>query len=213
MALKLSLQGRFGLLFAFVALVFVFHEAHEGHLFASRELTEAELHQKGLWKSPKLAVDAYLVRYLRESGQWEILLIQRKREPYQYHWALPGGFVRWMEKPEDAVRREVEEETHLVLEPSEEPVFVNFRGSPDRDPRTHTVSAAYAAKVTAESMPLLQRDDDAGAVGWFPLELVVQGDVHPGLAFDHGGMLREFGDWFEEVGRGRGIYTHVETAT
>lgn len=35
-------------------------------------------------------------------------------------------------------------------------MFVNFRGSPKRDPRTHTVSAGYACKVTAESLQRMQ---------------------------------------------------------
>ena len=65
--------------------------------------------------------------------------MQRTREPYKDHWALPGGFVGWMEDPVAAVVREVAEETHLEADPATPPVFVLFRGSPTRDPRTHTV--------------------------------------------------------------------------
>ena len=43
-----------------------------------------------------------------------VLLVERGREPLKGYWSLPGGLVETGEKLEDAIRREVQEETGLV---------------------------------------------------------------------------------------------------
>jgi 8-oxo-dGTP diphosphatase len=47
----------------------------------------------------------------------KILLVERGKEPLKGYWSLPGGIVETGEKLEDAVRREVAEETGLDVEP------------------------------------------------------------------------------------------------
>lgn len=59
-------------------------------------------------RQPRLGCGAVIQR-----ADGAILLVQRGRPPEQGHWGLPGGKVDWMEKVEDAVVREVEEETGL----------------------------------------------------------------------------------------------------
>jgi hypothetical protein len=60
------------------------------------------------------------------------LLIKRAREPFAGQWALPGGFVHMQESLDEAIRRELEEETgpsKVYLEQ-----LYTF-GEVDRDPR------------------------------------------------------------------------------
>ena len=134
------------------------------------------------FRNPALTVDgAVLVRRPRPGGsvRHHVLLIERGRDPFAGHWALPGGFVDYGEDPDLAVAREVTEETGLDGLPFRQ--FHTF-GRPDRDPRGHTVSIVYVAELVGE-LPDVAGGDDAAAARWFPL------DELPELAFDHGRIL------------------------
>ena len=48
-----------------------------------------------------------------------VLLIRRGKEPMRGRWLVPGGTVEWGETLEQAVVREVQEETGLVVRPRE----------------------------------------------------------------------------------------------
>lgn len=125
-------------------------------------------------KATRLTADALIVE-----GK-EILLIKRKNPPFKGRWALPGGFVDYNERTDDAASREAKEETGLEVEPMR---LVGVYSDPNRDPRGHTVSIAYlckAAKGQAEA------GDDAEDVWWWPL------DDLPELAFDHARIIGDY---------------------
>jgi len=48
-----------------------------------------------------------------------VLLVRRGTEPLKGEWSVPGGMLELGEKLRDGVRREVLEETGLVVEPGE----------------------------------------------------------------------------------------------
>jgi 8-oxo-dGTP diphosphatase len=50
-----------------------------------------------------------------ESGR--ILLVKRRWEPMVGHWSLPAGFIEGHEAPDRTARREVAEETGLLVRP------------------------------------------------------------------------------------------------
>lgn len=138
------------------------------------------------FRNPALTVDAVvLVRRPRAGGghRHHVLLIERDGEPFAGTWALPGGFVDYGEDPDEAVAREVAEETGLVGLPLRQ--FRVF-GRPDRDPRGHTVTIVYQAELVGE-LPPVTGGDDAASARWFPFEEL------PLLAFDHERILEIVG--------------------
>lgn len=119
-----------------------------------------------------VTVDIVVLR--EKNNQKEILLIQRKNEPFQNHWALPGGFVDKDEDLETAAKRELEEETNVVAEKLQQ---MKTYGNPYRDPRGYMVSVAYVTQVDSNTNAVAA--DDAKALRWFAVENL------PELAFDH----------------------------
>ena len=123
---------------------------------------------------PRAAVDALIMI------EGKLVLVKRGHEPYLGLHALPGGFVEVGERTEDAVRREVLEETGLQTKVTS---LFGVYSSPDRDPRGHTISIVYEVERTGGDM---KSGSDAADVQLVPLH-----DV-PKLAFDHGEIVADF---------------------
>ncbi len=128
---------------------------------------------------PSVTVDGLIFRILE--GRLEVLLIQRKKEPFKDQWALPGGFMEMDESPEAGVLREVQEETGLELKAV---MQLGAYGAVNRDPRGRTVSIAYIAFVNDNQEA--KAADDAAAVKWMDLQDLSQ----ESLAFDHALILQ-----------------------
>jgi len=111
----------------------------------------------------------------------KVLLIQRGAEPFIGWWALPGGFIDEGERPVEAARRELAEETGLIWEGPLVPV--GAFGDPGRDPRGWNVSAVYLAEIGLETPTVVGRDDAVAAAWYFADELPAN------LAFDHAEII------------------------
>jgi 8-oxo-dGTP diphosphatase len=129
---------------------------------------------------PSVTVDGLVFRIVDDGI--EILLIQRKKEPFKDLWAFPGGFMEIDETPEAGVLREVQEETGISLD---RVMQLGAFGEIHRDPRGRTVSIAYIAFVKSEA--LTKAADDAADVKWVNLKALHKGS----LAFDHDVILQE----------------------
>lgn len=108
-----------------------------------------------------------------------VVLIRRKNDPFKGSYALPGGFVDVGERVEDGCRRELKEETGLEVGALH---LLGVYSDPGRDPRGHTCSVAYLARV-GRAEP--QAGDDATSVEW------VADWRSESLAFDHAQILAD----------------------
>ncbi|MEI8203539.1 MAG: NUDIX hydrolase [Bacteroidota bacterium] len=121
---------------------------------------------------PAVTVDAVVFRF--ENNLWEVLLIQRKFPPFENHWALPGGFLEMDETLEEAVLRELDEETGLIGIALEQ---LHSFSSILRDPRHRTITTAFWGILDFDCT--LKASSDAKNLKWFSIK-----DLPP-LAFDH----------------------------
>lgn len=116
----------------------------------------------------------------------EVLLIRRKNQPYQGHWALPGGFIDPGETAEQAARRELREETNLDLGDTSLR-FIGKFDTPYRDPRMENVwSFAFMVQIPKANV---RAGDDATAAEWVPISKLPS----LSMAFDHMDILRKAG--------------------
>lgn len=95
----------------------------------------------------------------------KVLLVERGKEPQKGFWSLPGGAVETGELLEDALRRELREETGLEVDILHL-VEVFERIMPDEQGRTeyHYILLDYVCRPIGGT---LRAADDAGRAQWF----------------------------------------------
>ena len=129
-------------------------------------------------KTPYLTTDGIIELYEGETFKG-IVLIERGNDPKGL--ALPGGFVDVDERVEEALVREMKEETDLEVE------IVRLLGvysDPKRDPRFHTASVVFIAKAQGEP----KGGDDAKEAKLYALDEIPMDQ----LVFDHGVILKAY---------------------
>ncbi len=125
-------------------------------------------------KTPALTTDCVVV-----DTRGRVLLIRRGHPPFKGKHALPGGFVDVDESVEEACRRELMEEAGVKASRLE---LIGVYSDPKRDPRGHTCSVAFLARVGRVTP---KAGDDAAAAEW------VEDWSKLDLAFDHARILRD----------------------
>jgi 8-oxo-dGTP diphosphatase len=121
-----------------------------------------------------VTVDAIVFGFFK--GRAKLLLINRGNEPFKGKWALPGGFIEIDEELEDAVARELVEETGLTGVSLEQ--MYTF-GACGRDPRGRMITIAFMG-IARAGKTKIKAGDDAAKARWFDIE-----KLPPDMAFDH----------------------------
>ena len=132
------------------------------------------------YQRPAVTVDIIVTKQINNNDN--ILLIERKNEPFKNQWALPGGFVDIDEEIETAAYRELQEETSI--NDIELKQFHTF-GKVGRDPRGRTISIIYSGYLLNENQKI-EAGDDAKNLRWFPINKLQD------LAFDHIDIIKQY---------------------
>jgi len=131
------------------------------------------------WPRPMVTVDAAVFTFIGSTAK--LLLINRGREPFKGKWALPGGFVDIDEELEDAVARELQEETGLEGVTLKQ---IQTFGKCGRDPRGRQITIAFMG-IASERQRKVRAGDDAARAKWFDIE-----KLPIDMAFDHDEVVK-----------------------
>lgn len=125
--------------------------------------------------------------------QGRILLVERGREPLKGYWSLPGGAVETGELLEEALRREVLEETGLEVEILHM-VEIFERIMPGEDGRTeyHYILLDYICRPTGG---VLRAADDASRAEWFTEDEVAAGKMGAKITRGTPGVIAKAFEW------------------
>lgn len=126
------------------------------------------------WPRPTVSVDAVVFGLF--GGNAKLLLIKRGAEPFKGMWSLPGGFIDMDEELEDAVARELAEETGLTGVEFEQ---MRTFGAVGRDPRARQITIAFMGVLTGRVREI-KGGDDAADARWFDIE-----KLPAEMGFDH----------------------------
>lgn len=122
------------------------------------------------YRRPSNTVDMILMTV--SDGKLKILLVKRGNHPFINDWALPGGFVNFDEDLDDAVERELAEETHITKHTYFRQLYT--LGNVDRDPRTRIISTVYLTMTPSENIKETKAGDDAADTAWFTISKVTE---------------------------------------
>lgn len=138
------------------------------------------------YEKPSCTVDLIGLRF--RDGQVQIMLVQRKHHPFKDKWALPGGFIEPNESINDAVIREVKEETNIDLG-TQKVIRMPAVSAPGRDPRMWVITNPNIVLFTPDDQIKMNEHagDDAENIEWVDLSLSKDNklQIDRELAFDH----------------------------
>lgn len=126
-------------------------------------------------KSPILSVDGIILK------DDKILLVRRAIPPFFGHWVLPGGHVRYGEKVEEAVKREMEEELGIEVEVEN---LVGVYSDPKRDPRYHSTAVVFLLETIGKDIRL---NFEGLEFKFFSFD-----NLPKKIGFDHREIIRDF---------------------
>jgi ADP-ribose pyrophosphatase YjhB (NUDIX family) len=154
-------------------IIFCLYDQEARDIFHQGVISYLEYVTQKLQNGPFSTVDAIIEI---DDG---IVVIERSNPPFGL--ALPGGFVDYGETLEEAVIREVKEETNL--DAVEIKQFHTY-SHPLRDPRFHTIGTVFLVKVKGKP----RAGDDAKGLKIIKLSELSKLD----FAFDHQKIIQDY---------------------
>jgi ADP-ribose pyrophosphatase YjhB (NUDIX family) len=119
------------------------------------------------WNSPKPVVS--IILYNQKN---EIFMIKRATQPLKGYWCLPGGHMYYEESPQEALRREVKEESDLDI------AIDSLLGvyQIDNDPRGNNIDIIFVGKPSGN----IKLGNEDNAYKFFPVD-----DLPENIAYKH----------------------------
>ena len=136
-------------------------------------------------KNPKYAhqgIHVIASIFTIDKGKLKILLVKRKNNPYQGHWALTGGALYNDEDLEDGLNREIYEKTGLE---HIEVKLANIFGKKNRSPVMRMVAVTYIGIIDASKVEIAKSTLKTSNAEWFSIDEV------PHLAYDHNEIIAD----------------------
>ncbi len=122
-----------------------------------------------------------------------ILLVRRGQEPRLGEWSLPGGALELGERLEDGIRREVAEETGLLVTPLEiVAVFDHISRAEDERVRFHYVLVDYRCRLDGGALACSSDATEVRWARWEELERPATTGTTTALAGDDSLLLKPF---------------------
>src|SRR6266702_5321010 len=116
-----------------------------------------------------VTVDVVIPRLSPSNNGWEVIFIQRNKQPYQGMWALSGGHLNTNDLSlEAAAQREAQEETGLAIPLDLFEQVYTFEDF--QDPRGKYVCLLYVLSEPLSSSATLQAGGDVSRVQWYSVD-------------------------------------------
>jgi ADP-ribose pyrophosphatase YjhB (NUDIX family) len=114
----------------------------------------------------------------------QALLIKRKRDPQAGWWAMPGGYLDWNETLADCAKRELKEETGLVVNRA---TLLGVYDALDRDKDgRQNIDHCYISKLINDQV-LIPNVEEVSDIRFFSPE-----KLPDNIAFDHRQMIEDY---------------------
>lgn len=110
-----------------------------------------------------------VIPVVKEAGGWQVFLIHQYGSAGDVYWTFPKGHAEEGETPEESARRELKEETGIVLASLDTTDLFEQQYSFQYEGRTITRIVTYFLGI-AQSKDFVQQDEEIKEAGWFTFE-------------------------------------------
>ena len=112
----------------------------------------------------------------------KVLLIKRSIKPFQGYWTIPGGHIDYGESSQEALIREIKEETNIDVEIIR---LIKLYDDPKRDPWGHIISIAYLCNPLNIDAEFIE-NEEVESICWNDINKLPEN-----IGFDHRIMIND----------------------